>query len=87
MTRKNMPIILMLVAGAVTCVITFIFKYSILGKLLALLIVLVVFFLLGNVMKCALDYFENENNEKSGQGGKEGEVIEKQEQDEEVKQP
>ncbi|MCM1568809.1 MAG: hypothetical protein NC081_05105 [Roseburia sp.] len=84
MSRKYLPLILMLVAGAVTCIITFIQNYSIINKLIALLIVLVVFFFLGSVLKSALDYFERQNSVESS---KEGEVIEKQVQDEEIQQP
>ena len=64
MNRKNLPLILMLVAGAVTCIITLIRDYSVLGSLVALFIVLVVFFLLGSVMKWVLDYFDRENERK-----------------------
>lgn len=80
MNRNNMPLILMLAAGAVTCVITFILNYSIMGKLLSLLIVLLVFYLLGNIMKWTLDYFDRQNekeNQEEGDGeeaeGEEGE--------------
>lgn len=75
MNRKNMPLILMLTAGAVTCIITFIQKYSVLGKLTALLVVLVIFYLLGSILRWTLDYFDKQNEEKSKE---EGEVIEKE---------
>ncbi|MCR5753532.1 MAG: hypothetical protein K6G30_01800 [Acetatifactor sp.] len=75
MDRKSMPLILMLVAGAVTCIITFIRKYSILGKLVSLFIVLLVFYFLGSVIKWTLDYFDNQNAKKNLE---EGEVIEKE---------
>ena len=65
MNRKNMPLILMLTAGAVTCVITFIQNYSILGKLVSLLFVLVLFYFLGSVLKWTLDYFERQNQEET----------------------
>ena len=64
MNRKNLPLILMLVAGAVTCIITLIREYSVLGSLIALFVVLVLFFFLGNVMKWTLDYFDRENEKK-----------------------
>lgn len=75
MNRKSMPLILMLVAGAITCVITFIKEYSILEKLFSLLIVLIIFYLLGSILKLTLDYFEKENEKKRKS---EGEVIEKE---------
>lgn len=74
MNRKYLPLILMLVAGAVTSIITFIMKYSVIQKLLALLLVLVIFYLLGSALKWALDTFEAQN-EKAALD--EGEVIEK----------
>lgn len=64
MNRKNLPLILMLVAGAVTCIITLIREYSVLGSLIALFVVLVLFFFLGSVMKWTLDYFDRENEKK-----------------------
>ena len=64
MNRNNMPLILMLVAGAVTCIIGLIQQYSILGQLASLLIVLVIFYFLGSVLKWTLDYFDNENEKR-----------------------
>lgn len=64
MNRKSMPLILMLVAGAITCIITLINDYTILERLIALFVVLVVFYLLGNALKWTLDYFDSENERK-----------------------
>lgn len=75
MNRKNMPLILMLVAGAVTCIITFIQNYSVLGKLVSLLVVLVIFYALGNLLRWTLDYFEEQNGKKNME---EGEVTGKE---------
>lgn len=75
MNRKNLPLLLMLTAGAVTCIITFIRKYSMLEKLASLLAVLVLFYLLGSILKWTLDYFERQNEKKRQE---EGEVIEKE---------
>ncbi|MCH5343620.1 MAG: hypothetical protein J1E64_06230 [Acetatifactor sp.] len=89
MDRKIMPLVLMLVAGAVTCVITFIKDFSMHSRLVTLLIVLLVFYFLGSVMKWALDYFDEqngedeeneqdeENEENEEKSAEEGEVIEK----------
>ena len=74
MNRRNMPLILMLIAGAVTCIITFIQKYSILEKLVSLFVVLLIFYFLGSVLKWTLDYFDEQNEKKNVE---EGEVIEK----------
>lgn len=75
MNRRNMPLILMLVAGTVTCIITFIQKFSILNKLVSLLIVLLIFYFLGSLLRWTLDYFDQQNEIKSKA---EGEVIEKE---------
>lgn len=74
MNRKNIPLLLMLIAGAVTCVIMFVKGSTVQMQLFSLLIVLLVFYLLGNVLKWTLDYFDKQNASKEGQ---EGEVIEK----------
>lgn len=83
MNRKMIPPLLMLSAGAVTCIITFIKRYTILEKLLALLISLLVFYLLGSILKWTLDYFDKVNEKKQAE---EGEVIEKDPQQEEAEQ-
>lgn len=75
MNRKNLPLFLMLTAGAVTCIITFIRSYTMLEKLVSLLVVLIIFALLGNILKWTLDYFDRQNEKKRQE---EGEVIEKE---------
>lgn len=75
MNRKYMPIILMLLAGAVTCLITFIKDYSLSAKLLSLIIVLVLFYTLGSILKGILDYFDKQNTKESRE---QGEVIQKE---------
>lgn len=82
MNRRNMPLILMLVAGGVTCIITFIQNFSVFKKLVSLLIVLLVFYFLGSLLRWTLDYFDQQNEKKSKE---EGEVIEKETDDEEKK--
>lgn len=74
MNRKNLPIFLMLTAGAVTCIITFIEQYTMVEKLVALFVVLLVFYVLGSILKWTLDFFEKQNEERLRE---EGEVIEK----------
>ena len=64
MNRRKLPLILMLVAGAVTCIITLIRKYSVLHSLIALFGAFVIFFFLGSVMKWTLDYFDRENENR-----------------------
>lgn len=73
-----MPLILMLVAGAVTCVITFFQEYAIFERLLILFIVLLVFYILGSIMKLTLNYFDRLNEMRIKEAG---EVIEKEAED------
>ena len=61
MKRKYLPLILMLTAGVITCIITCIREYSILAKLTCLLIVLIVFYIIGLSVKNMLDMFERKN--------------------------
>lgn len=75
MNRNNFPLVLMLVAGAVTCVINLIRQYPMPGQLVVLFIVLVVFYLLGCIIKWTLDLFDAQNEKKTAE---EGEVIEKE---------
>lgn len=79
MNRKNIPLILMLVAGAVTCIINLIQNVTILGQLTSLMIVLVIFYFLGSVLKWTLDYFDSQNEKK--EQSEEGEVVEKDSED------
>lgn len=65
----------MLLAGAVTCIITFIQGYSMTERLVILLAVLVLFYLLGSILVWTLNFFDHQNDEKRKS---EGEVIEKE---------
>lgn len=75
MNRKNLPLLLMLTAGAVTCIITFIQKNTILEKTVILLVVFLLFYFLGSVLVWTLDHFEEQNEKKRQE---EGAVIEKE---------
>lgn len=75
MNRKIMPLILMLTAGAVTCIITFIKGYPTAVKLSLLFAVLLLFYFLGSILKMTLDFFEAQNAKRLQE---EGEVIEKE---------
>lgn len=79
MNRKSIPLVLMLLAGVVTCIITFVKRYSVIDKLVALLVVLVIFLILGNVLRFTLDFFDRENEKRALE---EGEVIEKENESE-----
>lgn len=75
MNREKLPMILMLVAGAITCIINLIQNYSILRSLVSLFIVLVLFFFLGSIMKWTLNSFDRENEKRNQEAG---EVMEKE---------
>jgi c-di-AMP phosphodiesterase-like protein len=61
MKRKLLPLTLMLVAGLVTVIITFIRNCSIIYKLVSLLIVFVVFYFIGSIIVYVLNYFDKVN--------------------------
>ena len=75
MNRKNIPIVLMLSAGAVACIITFTEEYAMVERLAILLGVLLLFYLLGSILMWTLNYFDMQNEQKRKE---EGEVIEKE---------
>lgn len=77
MKRKMIPIILMLAAGAVTSIITFIKDYELIRMLWTLLIVLIIFYLLGAGIKRVLDLFDDQIKEAE-EKEEEGSVIEKE---------
>ena len=64
MNRKNMPLILMLTAGACTCIVTMVQAYSVLASLVALFAVMRWLYLLGNGVRLLLDHFDRQNEEK-----------------------
>lgn len=84
MNRKNLPLLLMLTAGAVTCIITFIEKYTMAEKLVSMFVVLLIFYVLGSILKWTLDFFERQNEERLRE---EGEVIEKESENSEDMNP
>lgn len=79
MKRKMIPLILMLAAGAITSIITYLRDFELTTMLWILLFVLIVFYILGLVIKKILDMFdkqikEQEEKEKADEGA----VIEKE---------
>ena len=67
MNRKNMPLFLMLIAGACTCIVTLVRSYSLLAGLVALFTVMLLFYCLGSVLRMLLDRFDRQNEEKEKQ--------------------
>lgn len=70
MNRKNMPLILMLTAGACTCIVTMVQAYSVLASLVALFAVMLLFYCLGNGVRLLLDRFDRQNEEKANRNRK-----------------
>lgn len=64
MNRKMLPVLFMLIAGAITCVATWIHGYSVMEKLVILLIVLLVFGSLGSVLQRTMNYFDKQNQKR-----------------------
>jgi len=79
MNRKLLPPILMLVAGLITSIRTFYLNYDIKTALIILLVVLIIFYILGSIIKYVLDVFDKQNEQRALD---EGEVIEKAAEDE-----
>ena len=79
MERKMIPLTLMLVAGAICSIVCFVQGYDAFTMLLALFIVLLVFYFLGCVIKRMMEKFEEENEARAKE---EGEVIEKESSEE-----
>lgn len=75
MTRKEMPLVLMLSAGLVTALIAYFRGFKLSAMLVALLATLVVFYFIGCVIRTILDSFDKKNAKKVAD---EGEVIEKE---------
>ena len=64
MNRKNIPVIIMLIAGAMVSIITFIKEFEIVEKLMLLLITLVVFYGLGCLLVWTMNHFDSVNENK-----------------------
>lgn len=75
MNRRNIALVLMLSAGAVTCVVNIIRRYALLHQLIILFVVLVLFYGLGCLIQWTLDFFDEQNEKRLAA---EGEVIEKE---------
>ncbi len=77
MKTKQIPLIMMLLAGAVTSISTKLMRYELETALWILLGVLIVFYIAGCLIKRTLDSFVTAQ-EESGNVSDEGEVIEKE---------
>ncbi len=80
MKRNLIPPFIMLLAGSISSLIMYFTNYNVRDMLIILLAVLVVFYLIGLLIKSMMDSFDKVNTAKRLQ---EGEVIEKEVQSEE----
>lgn len=80
MKRQQIPVLLMLVAGAITSLTVYFRDLGLKTMLIALLATLVIFYFLGTIIKMIFDAVDEKNEERVSD---EGEVIEK-EADEDV---
>ena len=75
---KSLPLILMLIAGAVTSIITYILHYEGKTALLILLAVLLLFYVIGFLFQKMIYKFEDEiAREEKARMDEEGKVVEK----------
>lgn len=78
MNTKIIPAVIMLLAGSVTCIVTYINHYSLKEMLITLFVVFVIFLIIGIIVKKILDslHLPGENAVSA-----DGEVIEKSDED------
>ena len=82
---KTFPLLLMLVAGSFTSIMTYYFRYEIKAALLVLLSVLLIFYLLGLLVVNVVSAFDKKNEEeRMAREREEGIVLEKDSIQEEV---
>lgn len=86
MNRRMLPLIFMLLSGAITCIATWIHGYSAVEKLVILLIVLLIFGTLGSILQRTINYFEKQNKIKVEEAEKEKAEQEKAESEVKDKQ-
>ncbi|MFT3985658.1 MAG: hypothetical protein QM697_17295 [Lachnospiraceae bacterium] len=78
MNTKRIPALIMLIAGAIACIMTYLNHYDLKEMLTTLIWVLLIFLIIGLVVKKILDSFHMPGENAVDN---EGEVIEKQEEE------
>lgn len=74
---KMLPVVFMLIAGAITGIITYILQYEGKNALLILLVVLLLFYIIGFYFRRMIWKFEDEVVRKEKERAEEGKVLEK----------
>lgn len=75
MKTKHIPAMVMLLGGSVACVVSYINHYNLREMLVALMTALLVFLILGVIIRLIFDSFKMPDEDKVND---EGEVVEKQ---------
>ena len=75
MKTKQIPAIVMLLGGAVACIVTYINHYDLKDMLTVVIVALLIFLIMGIAIKMILDSFKLPEEDKVDD---EGEVVEKQ---------
>ena len=81
MDRKNLPLVLMLVAGAITWIITYFNHYKPLQAYLILFVVMLFFYIVGTMIKWMFISFEKKNAEAAEQNSEEIMINEEQKEE------
>ena len=85
---RNIPAIITLLAGFITCVIMIICQYSVISFLWILILVMVIFYVLGTLVRVILNRFfaeKLEENKDDSTQDENDEETKKEENDEDVK--
>ena len=68
MKTKSIPVILMLIAGAMACILGFVYQYETTHFFAMVLTVLIIFYILGCIVKIIIDKnFPVESDQKEGE--------------------
>ncbi len=78
MNTKKIPALIMLIAGSIACIMTYLNHYDLKDMLIVLILVLIVFLIIGLIVKAILDSI---HLPKSDAVNPEGEVIEKKDEE------
>ena len=76
MKTKKIPAIIMLIGGSVTCIVTYISRYDLEEMLIALVVSLIIFYILGLLVEFLFEKFEIAKEEDEI-AEEDGEVVEK----------
>lgn len=76
MNSRQLPALMMLIGAAISSIVAYINRYTLLEMLIAILVSMIIFWLIGIGLKWTFDSL-NEKEKDAKEENKEGEVIEK----------